>query len=181
MPPASPSVRLRDILAAHYSFDEIVTLLLELGILDSVPHDGIAKETLATRVVDAIGHHGQWDDAVYRVRQSRPHLNPAVWRGLEGRGQPAGHDEQAAPTSQALTLSPAATRALVRQLTDRLDLSTADRRLILLARLGVDDTQIDVEGAAEVFGYRLVRYLTRRRRVAELQALLDSEADAANE
>lgn len=180
MPPASPSVRLRDILAAHYSSDEIVTLLWELGILDSVPHDGVAKETLATRAVDAIVHHGQWTNAVDRVRQSRPHLNPAVWRGLEGHGQTAGHDRQTGPDPQALTLSPAATRALVRQLNEALDLSTVDDRLMLLARLGIDDARIAVEGAAEVFGYRLVRYLTRRRRVADLRALLDAEADPAN-
>jgi hypothetical protein len=176
MPPASPTVRLRDILVAHYSFDEIVTLLWELGILDSVPHDGITKETLATRAVDAIAHHGRWDNVVDRVRQSRSHLNPAVWRGLEGWDPMSAHDRQPDPDPQALTLSPAATRALVRQLNEMLDLSTVDHRLMLLARLGVDDARIAVEGAAEVFGYRLVRYLTRCRRVADLQALLDTDA-----
>lgn len=180
MPPASPSVRLRDILAAYYSFEEILTLLWELGILDRVPHDGIAKDTLATRAVDAIAHHGLRDEAIARVKQSRPHLNPAVWQGMGEQDPTAAHDQQVKPSLPALTLSPVATRALVRQLNRTLDLSTADNRLMLLARLGVDDAQIAVEGPVEVFGYRLVRYLTRRRRVAELQSLLDTETEAAD-
>jgi hypothetical protein len=176
MPPTLPHVRLRDILAATCSFDEIVNLLWELGIQDSVAHEGISKETLATRAVDAIVHHGKRDEAIARIRRLRPHLNPAVWQGVDGRDQPKAHEEQDDRALQALTLSPSATRALVRQLTRTLDLSTADSRLMLLMKLGADDTQIDVEGPAEVFGYRLVRYLNRHRLVEELQMLLNAES-----
>lgn len=148
------AVRFRDVLAAHFSPEEIYDLLWRFGLSGTVPLSS-SLDGLATHAADTLVRHGKLDEAIAHVLHSRPGTIPLL------------QSKEKAPRDAELLAEELATAVAGLP-----DAGTSDGRKTILWRLGIPEHAIDLNGSGHEFAYRLLRYIDSHPRY-HYDALLD--------